>query len=473
MAETIGRNAPCPCGSGQKYKQCCGSLIPDGTAGQPIKAGNSVTDLSALKRQAAALQAKGQLVAAAGLYREILGLAPDDFDALHLLGILAAQQGHSSKALRLILAAARQDDGSYAPVYDNLGRCIVDAAGMQGGYEACVYPTLVGADRPQRYFAEELPELSNEPPRVSIVVPCYNHERYVEEALRSVYTQGYPNIELIVIDDGSRDATVEKVEKVLTASPFPIHFIARENRGAHATINEGIGLAQGEYVGILNSDDRYTSNRVEALVKILGASGKAWGFGGIHFIGEDGDSILYGQRPFVDKLFRGLDKLGADRPLTVGYSRFNYAVSTGHLFFTKRLWERLGGFRDYRYVHDWDFCLRALVIESPAVLYEPIYEYRIHGANTIGESLDRSLPETHRMLVAWGHELRQAALPGSERAGLLRCAWEMAMLKTHQGHEIGRERLLEIGQTVLDSIVGPAKHPEAVDTGRILIRDSG
>jgi len=451
MTEAISRNAPCPCGSGKKYKQCCGNLAASETTNLAHAAPIGL-DIAALKRAAAELQGQGQSAAAEKLFQQILTLARDDFDALHMLGVMAAQRGQSREALRLILAAARQDDGTYAPVYENLARSIYQASQLHGGFERLVYPGLMGTDLPQYLFADELPALTAGQPRVSIVIPCYNHERYVEEALRSVFAQTYPNIEVIVIDDGSRDGTVEKIEQLLPESPFPLHFIARENRGAHITINEGIGMAQGKYVGILNSDDRYTPFRVDALVRMLVATGKPWGFAGVHFLDESGNRLAYGQDARVDELMRSLDRLYSGRPASIAFGRFNYAISTGNFFFTKTLWQQLNGFRDYRYVHDWDFCLRALTYGSPAILYEPAYGYRLHGANTIKESTERGQAETRRMFQEWGREIGNVATIDPGRAELLRCAWELAMLKTDQGHEIGREHLLEIGQAVLDAI---------------------
>ena len=64
----------------------------------------------------------------------------------------------------------------------------------------------------------------------------------------------------------------------------------------------------------------------------------------------------------------------------------NAAVSSGNLFFARALARRLGGFRDYRYNHDWDFCLRALRESEPVFVAEPLYRYRLHGANTIAQA---------------------------------------------------------------------------------------
>src|SRR5579864_4898833 len=93
-------------------------------------------------------------------------------------------------------------------------------------------------------------------PLVSVVLPSYNHRRFVSSAIRSVYRQTYRPIELIIIDDGSTDRSAETIREFLDTTLPPagisVHFSTRKNRGAHATINEGIEKASGDYIAILN-----------------------------------------------------------------------------------------------------------------------------------------------------------------------------------------------------------------------------
>jgi GT2 family glycosyltransferase len=213
-------------------------------------------------------------------------------------------------------------------------------------------------------------------------------------------------------------------------------------------------MARGDYIGILNSDDRYTPFRIDALTRLLASRSTAWGFAGVGFIDENGKPLAHGQQAAVDVLMRGQNSLDPDTPITIGFSYFNHAISTGNLFFTRAYWQRLGGFRNYRYVHDWDFCLRALERESPAILHEQAYEYRMHGANTIQESQDRSESETYQMFHAWKPVARGAASPDPIRARLLQGAWELAMLRTHQAYLVGRKRLIEMADQLLGCPAG-------------------
>ncbi len=104
-------------------------------------------------------------------------------------------------------------------------------------------------------------------PLVSVLMPCYNHEAYVAEAISSVLAQTYKNIELIVIDDGSTDGTWAEIERLLAKSKFIA--LRRQNKGLIETLKELRSLASGEYLTILASDDRFYPNKVEAMLRAL------------------------------------------------------------------------------------------------------------------------------------------------------------------------------------------------------------
>lgn len=119
-------------------------------------------------------------------------------------------------------------------------------------------------------------------------MPCYNHESFVSETLRSIFQQTYRNLELIVIDDGSSDQSRQVITNTIAECAFPTRFIARGNRGAPQTINDCIREAKGHYVAVINSDDRFELHRIELMVRMLATSGTRWGFSGIRFMDEQG-----------------------------------------------------------------------------------------------------------------------------------------------------------------------------------------
>jgi alpha-1,3-rhamnosyltransferase len=107
-------------------------------------------------------------------------------------------------------------------------------------------------------------------PLVTVVIPSFNHQAYVAQSIQSVFNQTYKEVELIVIDDGSSDASAKLIQKLMHADKFK--FIARKNRGLATTLNEGIKLAKGQYICFLASDDYFMSKRVEHAVSRLKGS---------------------------------------------------------------------------------------------------------------------------------------------------------------------------------------------------------
>src|SRR5215203_1055396 len=106
--------------------------------------------------------------------------------------------------------------------------------------------------------------------KVSVVIPCYNQARFLGEALQSVLCQGYPVLEIIVVDDGSKDST-EEIASGYTKADTRVRVIRQENRGLAAARNRGLSEAGGEYVVFLDSDDRLVSEALEVGVRELEA----------------------------------------------------------------------------------------------------------------------------------------------------------------------------------------------------------
>lgn len=104
-------------------------------------------------------------------------------------------------------------------------------------------------------------------PLVSVLIPLYNHESFVEFAIESVMEQTYNNIELIVINDGSTDNSDEVVQKLLVKYSF--QYFKQENKGLIFTIEKLRTLAKGKYISLLASDDAFVNNKIEILVNYL------------------------------------------------------------------------------------------------------------------------------------------------------------------------------------------------------------
>src|SRR2546423_3753538 len=109
---------------------------------------------------------------------------------------------------------------------------------------------------------------------VFVIVPSYNHARFVEKCLRSVMAQTLPPTKLLVIDDGSIDDSPKTAERVLKDCPFTCDLVVRPNRGLAATLNEGLrrsAESHAAYFAYLGSDDVWLPTFLESRVATLGS----------------------------------------------------------------------------------------------------------------------------------------------------------------------------------------------------------
>lgn len=130
--------------------------------------------------------------------------------------------------------------------------------------------------------------LQSRPAAVSVVVPSYNHARFIDATLRSIMKQTLPPAELIVIDDGSSDDSPRIIERALADCPFPCELVARDNCGLCATLNEGFERTRGAYFAYLGSDDLWLPDFLMARVRLLESRARAvLGYGHAYFVDEE------------------------------------------------------------------------------------------------------------------------------------------------------------------------------------------
>lgn len=220
-------------------------------------------------------------------------------------------------------------------------------------------------------------------PKVSIVTPSFNQGRYVEEMILSVRGQGYPSLEHIVVDGGSTDGSVDVIERYQEHIAF---WVSEPDRGQVHAINKGFGLATGEYVSWLNSDDVLLPGGVEAVVEC--------------FCENPDVDLVYGDYALLDP--QGAVVLSQacvdfDRNVLL-YGRG--LISQPASFMRRTTWQRLGPL-DERY----DFCMdlelwtrAALAGARFKAIRQPVAATRLHGG-TKTSTQRAKLERQHRMIL--------------------------------------------------------------------------
>ena len=234
-------------------------------------------------------------------------------------------------------------------------------------------------------------------PKVSVIIPSYNHEKFVIRALESVENQTYGNIQIIVIDDGSGDSSNDLIENYKQSCNKEFIYFKQNNQGAHAAINRGLSLATGDYLSILNSDDEFALDRIQSCVdSSIACNNECIITSYINVIDQLGNSLGV-KRGYLNMLpweFKDLYKTFSgisDSKLNLLQS--NYISTTSNLFCARNVCERVGDFRALRYAHDWDYFLRISNHFNILILEKPLLKYRLHQKNTIKEDQARMIFE--------------------------------------------------------------------------------
>lgn len=212
-------------------------------------------------------------------------------------------------------------------------------------------------------------------PLVTVIIASYNHAPYIEASVRSVLQQTYANIELLVVDDGSTDGSVELLQALQTEAGFD--FVAQANKGLSRTLNEAIARAKGSLIVPFGSDDIMFAHRIATQVAYLdGKPEVGICSANIEIIDQHGHVMCAREQRKRNLPFRRLDfdDLFLDR---------KPGPMAATLMFRIEALEKVGGF-------DPDIRLEDLYIELKVahagyfidVLGEPLAQYRKHATNT-------------------------------------------------------------------------------------------
>ena len=187
---------------------------------------------------------------------------------------------------------------------------------------------------------------------VSVLTPCYNSAKTIEKTLECIEKQTYQNIEYIIVDGGSTDGTLELIKQHRSRLPEQFTLISEKDQGIYDAMNKGIGLAKGQLIGIVNSDDWYEEDTIEQVVKNYQ---------------RNAYEVVYGmQRTYLN---------GKEKATFIYHHDFlpEQMITHPTCFVTRDAYKELGAFDlKYRSAADYDLMLR--FYESKRVVFTPVYQ---------------------------------------------------------------------------------------------------
>ena len=182
-------------------------------------------------------------------------------------------------------------------------------------------------------------------PKISIITPSYNQGRFLERTILSILNQNYPNLELIVIDGGSNDDSIEIIKKY---EEYIDYWVSEEDEGQSNALDKGFKKATGNIIGWQNSDDIYLNDAFHKIAEF--------------FKNGHGVDVIYGNRLDIDE---NDDVIGRSIFTKFSLIVFKYegiSLGTQSTFWRKELFSKIGYLEtDYRFAMDYEFFLRAAV----------------------------------------------------------------------------------------------------------------
>jgi glycosyltransferase involved in cell wall biosynthesis len=236
-------------------------------------------------------------------------------------------------------------------------------------------------------WTEETPQLPDAVhdgsawPRVSIITPSYNQGKFIEETIRSVLLQGYPDLEYIVVDG---DSTDESLDIIKNYEPWLAYWISEPDRGQSHAINKGLCRASGEIVAYLNSDDLYLPGAIRQAVQFLSQN-------------EEGD-VVYGDCRVINEESHTIS-VSRSRKFDLFVELCRNFVPQPTLFMRGRLLDLVGYLdEELHYAMDLDYWLRAAMKVTFSYLPFELAAFRLTALSKTGEGEIHFATERQRVL---------------------------------------------------------------------------
>ncbi len=237
-------------------------------------------------------------------------------------------------------------------------------------------------------------------PLVSVLISAYNHEMYVQETIKSLISQAYQNIELIVFDDGSSDSTWKKIQELEDDCKkrfVNTYFVTKANEGTCVTINKMLDISAGKYVYMIASDDKAKPEAIQKEVYFLEKNPEyALVVGNNEFIDSSGNLCYWGKNKNIvyDREKAKYKTFGEylQKVKRISFTSKNFGlyetlywgnyIPNGYLI-RKTILNEIGPFTKEAPLEDWYMMLQISKYSKMKYLNEVLFSYRWHDKNTI------------------------------------------------------------------------------------------
>ncbi len=126
---------------------------------------------------------------------------------------------------------------------------------------------------------------------VSVIMPIYNAEKYLDNTLESIFSQDYENIEIVLVDDCSKDGSATVIMNLQKTHPEIVYFLQEKNMGAGAARNKALELAKGQYVAFLDSDDLWLPGKISRQIELMRSTNSPFSYTAIEMMDEKSETI--------------------------------------------------------------------------------------------------------------------------------------------------------------------------------------
>lgn len=231
--------------------------------------------------------------------------------------------------------------------------------------------------------------MTEELPLVSVIVPCYNHEKYVVQAIESIVNQSYQNIQLIVIDDGSKDGCPGILQQL--SKEYGFFYEQQNNEGLAATLNKAItNYVNGKYISICASDDFFEADKIKKQVAYMEY--------------HPSYGMCHGKCKVVDENGKRLNR---DRSVNWKSGRvfkeiffFEMVICAPSVMIRKKVFDDIGMYNPNIYIEDWYMWLKISKKYKIGFIDEYLTYYRSHD-NNISSNRLRMTEATEQIFDLW------------------------------------------------------------------------